>query len=167
MLVKLRAKQALKQRQQVVPEIGAAGHPLVEVSAVVVIRAVQLPSRKGSLQPTEEGFVPDVHFQCHLRLTTVSAEVTFADQDPGEKTELEVARHLLVLRHLASWLLVIGADQSSRSISQTAAVGCFTVRFHVEPSPEHIAVVLVESGANQLQPPAPECHYVAALTVSD
>ena len=35
----------------------------------------------------------DMHPQRYLRLATVSAEVPFADQQPGKKAEAEVVRH--------------------------------------------------------------------------
>jgi hypothetical protein len=37
--------------------------------------------------------MPHVHSQRYLRLATVPAEVSFADQQPGKKAEAEIVRH--------------------------------------------------------------------------
>jgi hypothetical protein len=79
-LVDLRGENALEQWEEVVAQISATSHPLVVVPTVVVIRAVKLSSREGSLEPAEDGLVADVHAQRHLRLPTISTEVTLADQ---------------------------------------------------------------------------------------
>src|SRR5262249_40628603 len=55
-----------------------------------MIRPVELSPGKGSLQPPEDRFMPDVHPQRDLRLAAVSAEVSFADQQAGEEAEAEV-----------------------------------------------------------------------------
>src|SRR5262249_3241977 len=82
-----------EQWEEVVAQISATSHPLVVVPTVVVIRAVELSSWEGSLEPAEDGLVADVHAQRHLRLPTISTEVTLADQQPGKKAEVEVLRH--------------------------------------------------------------------------
>jgi hypothetical protein len=58
-----------------------------------MIRPVELSPRKGSLQPPEDRFMPDVHPQRDVGLVTISAEVSLADQQPGKKAEAEVVRH--------------------------------------------------------------------------
>src|SRR5260370_35982796 len=57
-----------------------------------MIRPVDLSPGKGPLQPLEDRFMPDMHPQRSLRLGTVSAEVPFADQQPGKKAEVTVVR---------------------------------------------------------------------------
>jgi hypothetical protein len=92
-LVDVGGQHALKQWQEAVSKVGSTRHPLVVVPAVVMIRAIELPPRKGLLQPPEDRFMPDMHPQRYLRLATVSAEVPFADQEPGKKAQIKVARH--------------------------------------------------------------------------
>src|SRR5262245_45363278 len=58
-----------------------------------MIRPVEPSPGKGSLQPPEDRFMSDVHPQRDLRLATISAEVSFADQQPGKEAEAEVVRH--------------------------------------------------------------------------
>jgi hypothetical protein len=93
MLVDVGGQHALKQWQEAVPKVGSARHPLVVAPTVVMIRPIEPSPRKGSLQPPEDRFMSDMHPQRHLRLATVSAEVPFADQQPGKKAEVEVVRH--------------------------------------------------------------------------
>src|ERR1700722_10952209 len=83
----------LEDRHQVIPQVGASGHPLEVVPATMVIGPVELAARERPLHPVEESLVPDVHAEGDLRLASVSAKMALADQKPDEQAFLEVRRH--------------------------------------------------------------------------
>jgi hypothetical protein len=59
----------------------------------VVIRAVDTASGKRPFEPSEYRFVPDVHAKSHMRLATVAAKMTFANQEADKESQFELCRH--------------------------------------------------------------------------
>jgi hypothetical protein len=78
--VDLRGEASCQQRDQVLTEIATPGHPLVIVTATVAVRPIQLPARKGALEPPEQRRMTDVHAEGDLRLAAVAPEVPLADE---------------------------------------------------------------------------------------
>jgi hypothetical protein len=77
--IQLWGQMLVEQRDEHLSKVTTASHPLQVMPAVVMVGPVKLATRKGPLDPVEEGRVPYVHSQGDLRLATVSAEVAFSD----------------------------------------------------------------------------------------
>ena len=84
----------IQKRHDFFPEEGSAGHPLEVASAAVVIGTVELASGEGLFEPAEEGLVISVHPEGDVRLTAVSSEVAFANQEPQEDAYFQNGRVL-------------------------------------------------------------------------
>jgi hypothetical protein len=78
MTVQARREKPIEQRHELIPQEGAACHPLEVVPPAVVIRAVDTTSGERPFQPPVYGLVPDVHAESHLRLAAITAEVTLS-----------------------------------------------------------------------------------------
>ncbi len=88
----------VEQGYEHIAEVAAPSHPLQIMPSIVVIRAVDLSTRKCPIDPIEERCVLDVHSQSDLWLTAVSPEVTFSDQQPDQDTFFELCRQSPLLR---------------------------------------------------------------------
>jgi hypothetical protein len=75
----------------------------------VRVGAIEASPRKGLLEPAEEALVADVHAECDVGLTSVAAEVAFADEQAEDEPLLERVEH-----------------------GRMMATGCFTVKFPVK-----------------------------------
>lgn len=64
--------------------------PLEVLSARMPVRAVEASSGDDIRQAAEEGLVTGVHADGDCRLTTVSSEAPFADEDAEEQPDIEV-----------------------------------------------------------------------------
>jgi len=62
------------------------------VPAAVVVRAVELPTGEGRLDPPEDQFVADVQPESDLRPASVAAEVAFPDEKAREQPNFEFGR---------------------------------------------------------------------------
>ncbi len=71
----------------------------------MVVGAVELAARKRPLEPSEQCFVPDVHAECDLGLTTVTSEVPFPHQQADENSLFEIAGHesASTVRRMGCW----------------------------------------------------------------
>ena len=73
-------QHALDDRQYVLGQHLAAGHPLVVGTPAMVIGAIQAGTWEQLLQPAKDRFVPDMHPESDLRLLPIPAEVPLADK---------------------------------------------------------------------------------------
>ena len=82
----------LEHRKDIPDERPATRHPLVVRPPAVVIRAVQPAVRKALDEPAEDGLMPDVHPERHLRLLPVPAERSLADQQAHDDPAIKVRK---------------------------------------------------------------------------
>jgi len=66
-------------------------HPLIVASTAMVVRTIEFPAGKGAFDPAKKGLVVGVHTEGDLRLPTIPAEVSFADQDSDQEADIYVA----------------------------------------------------------------------------
>ena len=85
-------EMAVEERDEEVAEAGAAGHPLVVVTAAVMIGAIQLGARHGFHQPEKERLVVGVHPQRDLGLLPVAAKMPLADEKSHEDAAFKVSQ---------------------------------------------------------------------------
>ena len=82
-------KLLLEQRQDVPDKRPAPRHPLVIRAPTVVIGSIQASVGQALEQPPEDGFVPHVHPQGHLRLLAIAAERAFADEKTDDHASIK------------------------------------------------------------------------------
>lgn len=125
--IEVGSQPSLDEGQEVIAQERASGHPLVVVSAVVVVRPVEPATREGALEPIEHGLMAHVHSQRDLRLSSIPPEVAFSDEQSNQYAFFEFGRHVFP----GGW-----ERRSVPSVwAETAGqpdVWCFTVWYHVK-----------------------------------
>ncbi len=89
MRIKLPELGRVEEREQVMDQDRPASHPLVVIAAAVVVGPIQTRSRKALLEPSEQGFVADMHAQRDLGLAAVTSERALADKQANDHPPLE------------------------------------------------------------------------------
>lgn len=80
----------LENREQVLDEDAAPGHPLVVGTTTVVVGPVEPRPRKAVDEPAKESFVSDMHTQRDLGLLPVSTERPLSDKQTNQKPPVEI-----------------------------------------------------------------------------
>jgi hypothetical protein len=93
MTVQARREKPIEHRRELVPQERTARHPLEVMPPAVVIWAVDAASGERPLEPPEYRLMADVHAEGHMRLASITAEVTLSDQKADEESELELGWH--------------------------------------------------------------------------
>jgi hypothetical protein len=76
-----------------ISQIGTAGHPLVVVTATVIVGTVEATPREGPLEPFEQSLVADVHPKGDLWLPSVPTKVAFSDEQSDQEALFELRSH--------------------------------------------------------------------------